>query len=95
MNRIARTHMSSSMYFPGMGTAPFFKVKNSHTQILCLSYTERRISCLSPCLCVCVQLTVFEQEHFQGKCMEFTSECCNIHDCGMDNIRSIRVESGA
>uniref|UniRef100_A0A3B3ZUW1 Beta/gamma crystallin 'Greek key' domain-containing protein n=1 Tax=Periophthalmus magnuspinnatus TaxID=409849 RepID=A0A3B3ZUW1_9GOBI len=40
-------------------------------------------------------VTVFEQEHFQGKCMEFTSECCNIHDCGFDNIRSIRVESGA
>ncbi|CAB1326961.1 unnamed protein product [Coregonus sp. 'balchen'] len=40
-------------------------------------------------------VTVFEQEHFQGKCQEFTSECCNIHDCGLDNIRSIRVESGA
>ncbi|XP_019129330.1 crystallin, beta A1, like 2 [Larimichthys crocea] len=65
MNRATRTHMNSSMYFPSMGTAPFFKV------------------------------TVFEREYFQGKCMEFTSECCNIHDCGMDNIRSIRVESGA
>lgn len=41
------------------------------------------------------QVTVFEQEHFQGKCLEFTSECCNIQDCGLDNIRSIRVESGA
>lgn len=41
------------------------------------------------------QVTVFEQEHFQGKCQEFTSECCNIQQCGFDNIRSIRVESGA
>lgn len=41
------------------------------------------------------QVTVFEQEHFQGKCLEFTSECCNIQECGLDNIRSIRVESGA
>ncbi|XP_042349554.1 crystallin, beta A1, like 1 [Plectropomus leopardus] len=41
------------------------------------------------------KVTVFEQEHFQGKCLEFTSECCNIQDCGLDNIRSIRVESGA
>lgn len=42
-----------------------------------------------------LQVTVFEQEHFQGKCLEFTSECCNIQECGLDNIRSIRVESGA
>uniref|UniRef100_A0A8C4ZRU4 Beta/gamma crystallin 'Greek key' domain-containing protein n=1 Tax=Gadus morhua TaxID=8049 RepID=A0A8C4ZRU4_GADMO len=41
------------------------------------------------------KVTVFEQEHFQGKCQEFTSECCNIQECGLDNIRSIRVESGA
>ncbi|KAK6298487.1 hypothetical protein J4Q44_G00315420 [Coregonus suidteri] len=41
------------------------------------------------------KVTVFEQEHFQGKCQEFTSECCNIHECGLDIIRSIRVESGA
>merc|ERR1711931_36674 len=41
------------------------------------------------------KVTVFEQEHFQGKCQEFTNECCNIQECGLDNIRSIRVESGA
>ncbi|TNN32437.1 Beta-crystallin A3 [Liparis tanakae] len=41
------------------------------------------------------KVTVFEGEHFQGHCQEFTSECCNIHNCGLDNIRSIRVESGA
>uniref|UniRef100_A0A4W4G7P8 Crystallin, beta A1, like 1 n=1 Tax=Electrophorus electricus TaxID=8005 RepID=A0A4W4G7P8_ELEEL len=41
------------------------------------------------------KVTVFEQEHFQGKCQEFTSECCNIQQCGFDNIRSIRVQSGA
>ncbi|CAL8388857.1 unnamed protein product [Arctogadus glacialis] len=47
------------------------------------------------CLPLWPQVTVFEQEHFQGHCQEFTSECCNIQDCGLDNIRSIRVESGA
>ncbi|TSV81509.1 Beta-crystallin A3-2 [Bagarius yarrelli] len=36
------------------------------------------------------KVTVFEQEHFQGKCQEFTTECCNIQQCGFDNIRSIR-----
>ncbi|XP_012692401.2 crystallin, beta A1, like 2 [Clupea harengus] len=41
------------------------------------------------------KMVVFEQEHFQGKCQEFTSECCNINDCGFDNIRSIRVECGS
>lgn len=45
-------------------------------------------------VCVC-QVTVFEQEHFQGKCQELTSECRNIQERGFDNIRSIRVESGA
>uniref|UniRef100_A0A8C1TGA5 Crystallin, beta A1, like 2 n=1 Tax=Cyprinus carpio TaxID=7962 RepID=A0A8C1TGA5_CYPCA len=40
-------------------------------------------------------VTVFEQEHFQGKCQELTSECRNIQERGFDNIRSIRVESGA
>ncbi|KAK6468611.1 beta-crystallin A1-like [Huso huso] len=41
------------------------------------------------------KVKVWEQEYFQGKCQEFTSECCNIQDCGFDNVRSIRVESGA
>lgn len=45
-------------------------------------------------VCVC-QVTVFEQEHFQGKCQELTSECRNIQERGFDNIRSIRVENGA
>lgn len=56
------------------------------------------ISCCRPLksrLVSSPQVTVFEQEHFQGKCLEFTSECCNIQECGLDNIRSIRVESGA
>ncbi|KAG2463921.1 CRB32 protein, partial [Polypterus senegalus] len=40
-------------------------------------------------------MIVWEQEHFQGKCQEFTSECTNIMNCGFDNIRSLRIESGA
>lgn len=50
---------------------------------------------ISNTITLSLQVTVFEQEHFQGKCLEFTSECCNIQECGLDNIRSIRVESGA
>lgn len=53
------------------------------------------VSKLLPHFDLSPQVTVFEQEHFQGKCLEFTSECCNIQECGLDNIRSIRVESGA
>ncbi|MBN3295433.1 CRB32 protein, partial [Amia calva] len=41
------------------------------------------------------KVIVWEQEYFQGKCQEFTAECCNIQDCGFDNIRSLRIESGA
>ncbi|KAA0722112.1 Beta-crystallin A3 [Triplophysa tibetana] len=43
----------------------------------------------------CGNVTAFEQEHFQWRCQELTSECCNIQERGFDNIRSIRVESGA
>ncbi|XP_022611168.1 beta-crystallin A1-like [Seriola lalandi dorsalis] len=49
----------------------------------------------SMCTAPFFKVSVFDREHFQGKCLEFTSECCSIHDCGLDNIRSIRVESGA
>ncbi|KAM9795379.1 crystallin, beta A1, like 1 [Neosynchiropus ocellatus] len=42
----------------------------------------------------CSKVTVFEQEHLQGKSVEFTSECVNIQNSGLDKIRSIRVESG-
>lgn len=41
------------------------------------------------------QITVYDQEHFQGKRMEFTASCQNIIECGMDNIRSLKVECGA
>lgn len=41
------------------------------------------------------QITVYDQENFQGKRMEFTSACPNIMECGFDNIRSLKVECGA
>lgn len=41
------------------------------------------------------QITVYDQESFQGKRMEFTSACPNIMECGFDNIRSLKVECGA
>ncbi|KAM8991731.1 beta-crystallin A3, partial [Ara ararauna] len=40
-------------------------------------------------------ITVYDQENFQGKRMEFTSACPNIMECGFDNIRSVKVECGA
>uniref|UniRef100_A0A8B9G4N2 Crystallin beta A1 n=2 Tax=Amazona TaxID=12929 RepID=A0A8B9G4N2_9PSIT len=41
------------------------------------------------------KITVYDQENFQGKRMEFTSACPNIMECGFDNIRSVKVECGA
>ncbi|GCC41188.1 hypothetical protein chiPu_0025207, partial [Chiloscyllium punctatum] len=41
------------------------------------------------------KIVVWERENFQGRRQEFTSECCNITQCGFDNVRSIQVESGA
>ncbi|XP_023268693.1 beta-crystallin A3-like [Seriola lalandi dorsalis] len=41
------------------------------------------------------KITVYDQEYFQGKRMEFTASCQNIMECGMENIRSLKVECGA
>lgn len=98
MYRTTRSPMMQPLVNSGMGMAPFFKVnvslcytKNTHNVfVICPSLVDSQCPFLRP-----PQVTVFEQEHFQGKCLEFTSECCNIQECGLDNIRSIRVESGA
>lgn len=42
-----------------------------------------------------LQITVYDQEYFQGRRMEFTACCQNIMECGMENIRSLKVECGA
>ncbi|MBN3284002.1 CRBA1 protein, partial [Polyodon spathula] len=41
------------------------------------------------------QITVYDQECFQGKRMEFTASCQNIMECGFDTVRSVKVECGA
>ncbi|TNN49427.1 Beta-crystallin A3 [Liparis tanakae] len=41
------------------------------------------------------KVTVYDQENFQGKRLEFTSACQSIMECGVDNIRSLKVECGA
>uniref|UniRef100_A0A3B4GMA6 Beta-crystallin A1-like n=1 Tax=Pundamilia nyererei TaxID=303518 RepID=A0A3B4GMA6_9CICH len=41
------------------------------------------------------KITVYDQEYFQGRRMEFTASCQNIMECGMENIRSLKVECGA
>uniref|UniRef100_A0A096LSE4 Crystallin, beta A1a n=1 Tax=Poecilia formosa TaxID=48698 RepID=A0A096LSE4_POEFO len=41
------------------------------------------------------KITVYDQENFQGKRLEFTSACQNIMECSVDNIRSLKVECGA
>lgn len=48
----------------------------------------------SSVLCL-LQITVYDQEYFQGRRMEFTASCQNIMECGMENIRSLKVECGA
>ncbi|KAM6052681.1 CRBB1 protein, partial [Lophotis ruficrista] len=40
------------------------------------------------------RIVVFEQENFQGRQMEFTTECLNLGDCGFDRVRSVIVTSG-
>lgn len=45
-----------------------------------------------PCL---RQIIVFDEECFQGRRHEFTSECCNVMEFGFESVRSLRVESGA
>ncbi|XP_072207247.1 beta-crystallin B1 [Excalfactoria chinensis] len=40
------------------------------------------------------RIVIYEQENFQGRQMEFTSECLNLADCGFDRVRSVIVSSG-
>ncbi|KAF1526973.1 UNVERIFIED_CONTAM: Beta-crystallin B1, partial [Eudyptes robustus] len=40
------------------------------------------------------RIVVFEQENFQGRRMEFTTECLNLGDRGFDRVRSVIVTSG-
>ena len=40
------------------------------------------------------QLHVFEQENFQGRTVEISTECVNVCELGIDRVRSLRVESG-
>lgn len=41
------------------------------------------------------QIVVFDEECFQGRRHEFTSECCNVMEFGFETVRSLKVESGA
>lgn len=40
------------------------------------------------------QMCVFDQENFQGRCIEINGECMNVCDMGMDRVRSLRVDCG-
>lgn len=51
-------------------------------------------ACPCPTLSPCPQIIVFEQENFQGRQMEFTTECLNLGDRGFDRVRSVIVTSG-
>ena len=51
-------------------------------------------ACPCPTLSLCPQIVVFEQENFQGRQMEFTTECLNLGDRGFDRVRSVIVISG-
>lgn len=41
-----------------------------------------------------IQMCVYDQENFQGRCIEITGESLNVCDMGMDKVRSLRVECG-
>uniref|UniRef100_A0A8C0N151 Crystallin beta A1 n=2 Tax=Canis lupus familiaris TaxID=9615 RepID=A0A8C0N151_CANLF len=41
------------------------------------------------------KITIYDQENFQGKRMEFTSSCPNVSERSFDNVRSLKVECGA
>lgn len=41
-----------------------------------------------------VQMCVYDQENFQGRCIEINGECMNVCDMGMDRVRSLRVSCG-
>uniref|UniRef100_A0A3Q2ZNX2 Beta-crystallin B1 n=1 Tax=Hippocampus comes TaxID=109280 RepID=A0A3Q2ZNX2_HIPCM len=41
-----------------------------------------------------LQLTLFDQENFQGRSLELQSECLNVSDRGLERVRSIIVENG-
>nr|XP_056721090.1 beta-crystallin A3 [Euleptes europaea] len=41
------------------------------------------------------KITIYDQENFQGKRMEFTTSCPSVTECSFDNIRSLKVENGA
>ncbi|KAG5834434.1 beta-crystallin A4 [Anguilla rostrata] len=41
------------------------------------------------------KIIVYDEECFQGRRHEFTSECCNVMEFGFETVRSLRVESGA
>ncbi|RVE75837.1 hypothetical protein OJAV_G00002890 [Oryzias javanicus] len=43
---------------------------------------------------VSYKMCVFDQENFQGRCMEINAECVNVCDMGMDRVRSLRVHCG-
>ncbi|XP_061580880.1 beta-crystallin B3-like [Cololabis saira] len=40
------------------------------------------------------KMSVYDQENFQGRVIEITSECVNVCEMGMDRVRSLRVECG-
>uniref|UniRef100_A0A8C6KQS9 Crystallin, beta B1, like 2 n=1 Tax=Nothobranchius furzeri TaxID=105023 RepID=A0A8C6KQS9_NOTFU len=41
-----------------------------------------------------LQMYVYDQENFQGRCMEINAECVSVCDMGMDRVRSLRVDCG-
>ncbi|XP_048375237.1 beta-crystallin A3 isoform X2 [Sphaerodactylus townsendi] len=41
------------------------------------------------------KVTVYDQENFQGKRMEFTTSCPSVTEFKFDNVLSLKVESGA
>lgn len=43
---------------------------------------------------ILLQIAIFEQENFQGRCHELSGACPNLKDAGVDKVGSILVHSG-
>ncbi|TNN32436.1 Beta-crystallin B1 [Liparis tanakae] len=40
------------------------------------------------------KMCVYDQENFQGRCVEINGECMNVCEMGMEQVRSLRVTCG-
>lgn len=82
----------------------FFRVKlqiTSYSYIIwgtlkpCSAHSEATMTSKLLCLSLsCLQLIIYEQENFQGRCHELTGPCNNLQEAGVEKVGSILVLCG-